>query len=103
MRMAMMPSCCGRLAKTFLGYFEPRADSGVEIVFAENFLQAQESGFPGAVAGSDLIEFPFIFERIDEAVDVGHGCLDKVQAAENDVRVRVHGAGGLQYLLDAGV
>src|SRR5882762_3028955 len=80
-----------------------RADSGVEIVFSESLLQAQEGGFPGAVAGSDFIEFPFIFERIDQAVDVGHGCLDEVQAAENDVRVRVYGASGLQNLLDAGM
>jgi len=48
-----------------------------------------------------LIEFPFILEGVDEAVDVGHGCPHEVQAAENDVRVRVYGAGGLQYLLDA--
>jgi len=72
-------------------------------VFSESLLQAQEGGLPGAVAGSDFIEFPFIFERIDQAVDVGHWRLDEVQAAENDVRVRVHGAGGLQNFLDAGV
>src|SRR5216683_1904314 len=86
-----------------LGYFEARAGARVKIIIAEGFLQAEKRGFAGAVAGSDFVEFPFIFERIDEEVDVGHGRPDEVQAAENDVRVRVYGAGGLQYLLDAGV
>src|SRR5713101_1262882 len=86
-----------------LGYFEARAGARVKVIIAEGFLQTEKRGFAGAVAGSDFVEFPFIFERIDEAVDVGHGRPHEVQAAENDVRVRVYGAGGLQYLLDASV
>ena len=53
-----------------LGYFEARARSRVEIIIAEGFLQTEKRGFAGAVAGSDFVEFPFIFERIDEEVEL---------------------------------
>src|SRR6266850_7948498 len=66
-------------------------------------LQTEERGLPGTMAGSNLVQLPFVLERIDEAVDVGHRCPDEVQASENDVRVRVYGAGGLQNLLNARV
>src|SRR6266478_1589929 len=86
-----------------LGHIEARACSGVKIIIAESFLQTQKRRFAGAVTGSDFVQLPFVLEGVDEPVDVRQGCLDKVQPAENDVRVRVHGAGGLQYLLNARV
>src|SRR5260370_37911198 len=79
----------GKKFSNELRQIDTRAGSRVVIALAESLLQAKEGGFPGAVAGIDFIEFPFIFERIDEAVNVRHGCSDGVQAGDNVVRVRV--------------
>src|SRR4029077_17752002 len=91
------------IRRRVLRNFDLRACSRVKIVVAESFLQTQERRLSGAVTGSDFFEFPFVLQVIDEEADVGHGCSDEVHAAENDVCVRVYGAGGFEDLLDAGV
>src|SRR6266446_10667262 len=91
------------IRRRVLRNFDLRACSRVKIVVAESFLQTQERRLSGAVTGSDFFESPFVLQVIDEEVDVGHGCSDEVHAAENDVCVRVYGAGGFLDHPDATV
>jgi hypothetical protein len=73
-----------------LGHINARPESGIEVGLTESLLQTEERGLPGTMAGSNLVQVPFILERIDEAVSKRMRLPSFSMRAENpQSRVRV--------------